>query len=251
MTLLPPGPNSRPQQVVLVLSSSVPANWTINAPGVRGHVSVHVRASCLCSVDSRLAGGDVGFRSVSLQASDTVTPPYPPEPDLALSSSRLSDLSTGPDVLAWTRRSGFPRVASYTEVELANRVVIQLAGGGTGPMTERVPAGSTDALAAPNPPREALTVQCEDGRISAAVASQVHMFYSLLLILLHPGLTPVLVPGCVGPGGCRDVARPDVPGPVQRQPFPAAVSGGFLRNRSSAAVTARRGPVPKHGEGTR
>uniref|UniRef100_A0A8C9ZXK5 TGFBR3/Endoglin-like N-terminal domain-containing protein n=1 Tax=Sander lucioperca TaxID=283035 RepID=A0A8C9ZXK5_SANLU len=40
---------SKMQTVVLILSSSVPINWAIVAPGVRGHVSVHVRApSLLC-----------------------------------------------------------------------------------------------------------------------------------------------------------------------------------------------------------
>lgn len=58
--------------------------------------------------------------------------PYPPEPELHLSSTVNPDLSTISDLLAWAGESGYTKVTSYTEADLANRFVIQLAGGGTG-----------------------------------------------------------------------------------------------------------------------
>lgn len=61
-----------------------------------------------------------------------MSPPYPPEPDLTLSSTLNSDLSTISDLLVWASDSGYTTVTSYTEADLANRFVIQLAGGGTG-----------------------------------------------------------------------------------------------------------------------
>ncbi|PWA15486.1 hypothetical protein CCH79_00014700, partial [Gambusia affinis] len=42
VSLLPPVATSEPHKVVLILSCSVPVNWVITAPGVRGHVSVHL-----------------------------------------------------------------------------------------------------------------------------------------------------------------------------------------------------------------
>lgn len=106
VSLVPPVASWKTQKVVLILSSSVPVNWAVVAHGVRGHISVH--------------------------SSNSVSPPYPPEPDLTLSSTLNSDLSTVPDLLVWASESGYTKVTSYTEADLANRFVIQLAGGGTG-----------------------------------------------------------------------------------------------------------------------
>lgn len=61
-----------------------------------------------------------------------MSPPYPPEPGLTLSSTLNTDLSTIPDLLVWASESGYTKVTSYTEADLANRFVIQLAGDGTG-----------------------------------------------------------------------------------------------------------------------
>lgn len=47
VSLVPLVANSNTQKVVLILSSSVPVNWAITAHGVRGHISVHVRAASL------------------------------------------------------------------------------------------------------------------------------------------------------------------------------------------------------------
>lgn len=81
------------------------------------YISYYVYVSVLC---------------VSPQSSNSVSPPYPPEPDLTLSTTLNSDLSTISDLLAWASDSGYTKVTSYTEADLANRFVIQLAGGGTG-----------------------------------------------------------------------------------------------------------------------
>lgn len=69
---------------------------------------------------------------LSSQSSNSVSPLYPPEPGLTLTSMLTSDLSTTHDLLSWANQSGFPKVASYTEADLANHFVIRLAGGGTG-----------------------------------------------------------------------------------------------------------------------
>uniref|UniRef100_A0A673CLS6 TGFBR3/Endoglin-like N-terminal domain-containing protein n=1 Tax=Sphaeramia orbicularis TaxID=375764 RepID=A0A673CLS6_9TELE len=42
VSLVPPTVHSNTQEIVLILSSSVPVNWAIAAHGVQGHVCVHV-----------------------------------------------------------------------------------------------------------------------------------------------------------------------------------------------------------------
>ncbi|XP_073350180.1 transforming growth factor beta receptor type 3 [Pagrus major] len=168
VSLTPLVANSKTQKVVLILSSSVPVNWAIVAHGVRGHVSVH--------------------------SSNSVSPPFPPEPDLTLSSTLSSDLSTIPDLLMWARESGYTRVTSYTEADLANRFVIQLSGGGTG-QDPYVVAVMNPLVVRPlwaeerrlrqwlngggraGGGRESFTVQCEDGRLSVTV--EQHILQSL------------------------------------------------------------------------
>ncbi|XP_037646946.1 transforming growth factor beta receptor type 3 isoform X2 [Sebastes umbrosus] len=160
VSLVPLVANSKTQAVVLILSSSVPVNWAIVAHGVRGHISVH--------------------------SSNSVSPPYPPEPDLTLSSSLNSDLSTIPDLLVWARESGYSKLTSYTEADLANRFVIQLAGGGTdvapvmNPLVVRPPWAEERRLrqwlnggGRAGIGRESFTVQCEDGRLSVTVDQHI------------------------------------------------------------------------------
>ncbi|XP_031150990.1 transforming growth factor beta receptor type 3 [Sander lucioperca] len=151
---------SKMQTVVLILSSSVPINWAIVAPGVRGHVSVH--------------------------SSNSVSPPYPAEPGLTLSSTLNSDLSTISDLLVWANERGYSKVTSYTEADLANRFVIQLAGGrtdlavGMNPLVGRPPWAEERRLrqwlnggGRPGGDRLILTVQCEDGRLSVSVDQHI------------------------------------------------------------------------------
>ncbi|XP_071330640.1 transforming growth factor beta receptor type 3 isoform X2 [Trachinotus anak] len=160
VSLVPPVANSKAQRVVLILSSSVPVNWAITAHGVRGHISVH--------------------------SSNSVSAPYPPEPDLTLSTALNSDLSTISDLVAWASESGYTKVTSYTEADLANRFVIQLAGGGTdvlaemNPLVVRPPWAEERRLrqwlngggrAGGGP--ESFTVQCEDGRLSVTVDQHI------------------------------------------------------------------------------
>ncbi|XP_029292710.1 transforming growth factor beta receptor type 3 isoform X2 [Cottoperca gobio] len=160
VSLLPLVANSKPQTVVLILSSSVPVNWAIMAHGVRGHISVH--------------------------SSNSVSPPYPPEPDLTLSSALNSDLSTISDLLVWARESGYTKVTSYTEADLANRFVIQLAGGVTdvvavkNPLFVRPPWAEERRLrqwlsggGRAGGDRESFTVQCEDGRLSVTIDQHI------------------------------------------------------------------------------
>ncbi|XP_042360092.1 transforming growth factor beta receptor type 3 [Plectropomus leopardus] len=156
VSLVPLKANSKTQVVVLILSSSVPVNWAIVARGVRGHVSIH--------------------------SSNSVSPPYPPEPGLTLSSTLNPDLSTIPDLLLWASESGYTTVTSYTEADLANRFVIQLAGGGTdavavmNPLVVRPPWAEERRLrqwlsggGRAGGRQESFTVQCEDGRLSVTV----------------------------------------------------------------------------------
>ncbi|XP_068593163.1 transforming growth factor beta receptor type 3 isoform X2 [Cebidichthys violaceus] len=160
VSLVPMVTNSKSQTVVLILSSSVPVNWAVVAHGVRGHVSVH--------------------------SSNSVSPPYPPEPDLTLSSTLNSDLTTIPDLLAWARESGYTGLTSYTEADLANRFVIQLAGGVTDAVAVMNPAVARppwaeerrlrqwlNAGGRARGARESFTVQCEDGRLSVTVDRRV------------------------------------------------------------------------------
>ncbi|KAE8282831.1 Transforming growth factor beta receptor type 3 [Larimichthys crocea] len=158
--LVPLVANSKTQKVVLILSSSMPVNWAIVAHGVQGHISVH--------------------------SSNSVSPPYPPEPDLTLSSTVNSDLSTIPDLLVWASERGYTMVTSYTEADLANRFVIQLAGGGTdvvavmNPLVVRPPWAEERRLrqwlnggGRAGGGRESFTVQCEDGRLSVTMDQHI------------------------------------------------------------------------------
>ncbi|XP_054615588.1 transforming growth factor beta receptor type 3 isoform X2 [Dunckerocampus dactyliophorus] len=152
VSLVPPPNNSLRPKVVLILSSSVPVNWAIVAHGVQGHISIH--------------------------SSNSVSPPYPPEPDLSLATTLIPDLSTIPDLLLWANVSGYSNVTSYTEADQANRFVIQLSGTGTAvkPVAKRPKWAEERRLrewlnggARAGGGRESFTVQCEDGRLSVTL----------------------------------------------------------------------------------
>ncbi|XP_068192421.1 transforming growth factor beta receptor type 3 [Antennarius striatus] len=168
VSLVPLVNNSMSQKMVLILSSPVPVSWAITAHGVRGHISVH--------------------------SSNSVSPPYPPEPGLSVSSTLNSDLSTLSDILIWARENGYTKVTSYTEADLANRFVIWLAGGGTGrdldvtavmnPQDATPPWVEEDRLrqwlhggGRTAGGRESFSVRCDDGRLN--VAMDLHILQSL------------------------------------------------------------------------
>ncbi|KAI3360177.1 hypothetical protein L3Q82_014489, partial [Scortum barcoo] len=166
VSLVPLVANSKSQKIVLILSSSVSVNWAIAARGVQGHISVH--------------------------SSNSVSPPYPPEPGLTLSSTLNPDLSTIPDLLVWAGESGYTTVTSYTEADLANRFVIQLAGGGTdvvaavSPLVVRPPWAEERRLRQwlngggnAGGGRESFAVQCEDGRLSVTVDQHILQSFSV------------------------------------------------------------------------
>ncbi|KAM6904733.1 transforming growth factor beta receptor type 3 [Xenentodon cancila] len=160
VSLVPPVASLKTQKVVLILSSSVRVNWAIVARGVRGQISVH--------------------------SSNSISPPFPPEPGLTLSSALNSDLSTISDLLAWARECGYRKVTSYTEADLANRFVIQLAEGGTdevavGNFLQMRPPWAeerelrqwlvTGGRAAGG--RGSFTVSCDDGRLGVTVDQRI------------------------------------------------------------------------------
>ncbi|KAG7505585.1 hypothetical protein JOB18_035295 [Solea senegalensis] len=157
VSLVPPVANSKPQRVVLILSSSVPVNWAVVAHGVQGHITVH--------------------------SSNSVSPPYPPESYLTVSSTLHSDLSSVSDLVVWAGDKGYTRVTSYTEADLANRFVIQLAGAGTdvlaavNALVVRPPWAEERRLRLNSGGRaggglDTFTVQCEDGRLSVTMDQQ-------------------------------------------------------------------------------
>ncbi|XP_072225381.1 transforming growth factor beta receptor type 3 isoform X2 [Leuresthes tenuis] len=105
VSLVPPVASASAHKVVLILSSLVPVSWAISAHGVRGCICVH--------------------------SSNSVSLPHPPEPNLTLSSKLDSGLIIKSDLLVWANERGYNKVTSYTEAQLANHFVIQLAEGGT------------------------------------------------------------------------------------------------------------------------
>nr|XP_046161548.1 transforming growth factor beta receptor type 3-like isoform X2 [Oncorhynchus gorbuscha]XP_046161549.1 transforming growth factor beta receptor type 3-like isoform X2 [Oncorhynchus gorbuscha] len=167
ISLVPPVANAGWHKLVLILSSAVPVNWALTVPGLRGHISVY--------------------------SSNSVSPLYPPEPDLTLTSMLTSDLSTTHDLLSWANQSGFPKVASYTEADLANHFVIRLAGGGTegGPpvhmldgrppwvQEHRLRQWLSEGGGRTSGGWEAVSVQCQDGRLNVAVDRHILQTLSL------------------------------------------------------------------------
>ncbi|XP_008299553.1 transforming growth factor beta receptor type 3 [Stegastes partitus] len=163
VSLVPPVAASKSHKVVLILSSSVPVNWAIVAPGVRGRITVH--------------------------ASNSVSPSYPPEPGLTVSSTLNADLSTITDLLVWAAESGYPAVTSYTEADLANRFVIRLAEGGAEEAAAVNPLLLRPSWMEERRLRQGLNgggrarggggglesfpVKCEDGQLSVAVDQRI------------------------------------------------------------------------------
>ncbi|XP_030591367.1 transforming growth factor beta receptor type 3 [Archocentrus centrarchus] len=160
VSLVPPVTNSRGHKVVLILSSSVPVNWAIAAHGVQGHISVH--------------------------SSNSVSPPYPPEPGLTVASTLDPDLSSISDLLLWASESGFTKVTSYTEADLANHFVIQLAEGGAdkfavmNPLVARPPKEEEHRLrqwlnggGRAGGGQQGFTVNCEGGRLSVMLDKSI------------------------------------------------------------------------------
>ncbi|XP_077414716.1 transforming growth factor beta receptor type 3 isoform X2 [Vanacampus margaritifer] len=156
VSLVPPSDNSSRQNVVLILSSSVPVNWAIVAHNVQGHIFVH--------------------------SSNSVSPPFPPEPELILTTTLIPDLSTIPDLLVWANDNGYKNVTSYTEADQANRFVMQLTGTKADVVVAMRAIAKRPKWAKERRLREWLngggraggggdsfTVQCEDGRLSVAV----------------------------------------------------------------------------------
>ncbi|KAF7686420.1 hypothetical protein HF521_015782 [Silurus meridionalis] len=152
VSLLPPVADAGWCNVVLVLSSAAPVNWAFVTPGLRGHITVY--------------------------ASHSVTPLYPPKPDLTMSSTIVPDLLTNPDLLAWANQNGFSSVTSYTEAHFANRLVVKLKGGGadTVQAVEEAKVEETwlrhwlsHELDAGVSSRKVVNVQCVDGRLAVSV----------------------------------------------------------------------------------
>ncbi|XP_060720813.1 transforming growth factor beta receptor type 3 isoform X2 [Tachysurus vachellii] len=150
VSLLPPVADAGWCNVVLVLSSAAPVNWALVTPGLRGHITVH--------------------------SSHSVTPLYPPKPDLTMSSTVIPDLITTPDLLTWANQNGFSSLMSYTEAHLANRFVIKLKGGGTVQAVREAKLEESwlrrwmshevdDAVDS----RKVVSVQCADGRLAVSV----------------------------------------------------------------------------------
>ncbi|KAF0032343.1 hypothetical protein F2P81_014633 [Scophthalmus maximus] len=215
VSLVPPVADATAQKVVLILSSAVPVNWAVAAHGVRGHISVH--------------------------SSNSVSPPYPPEPDLTLSSTLDSDLSAAPDLLVWASESGHTKVTSYTEADLANRFVIQLAGGGTdvlavtNPLVVRPPWAEERRLRqwlnGGGRGRESFTVQCEDGRLSVTVDQHILQFSCLASVPSTSGPTADNVDEENTPQAGLVPWAPGYPGPdpgVSDLPTPRHRSGPML-----------------------
>ncbi|XP_060759997.1 transforming growth factor beta receptor type 3 [Neoarius graeffei] len=150
VSLLPPVADAGWCNVVLVLSSAAPVNWALVTPGLRGHITVH--------------------------SSHSVTPLYPPKPDLTMSSTIVPDLLTTPDLLAWANQNGYPSVMSYTEAHLANRLVIKLKGGGAVQAVREAKMEETwlrhwlsHEVSDGVDSRKVVSVQCVDGRLTVAV----------------------------------------------------------------------------------
>ncbi|KAJ8404202.1 hypothetical protein AAFF_G00339750 [Aldrovandia affinis] len=165
VSVLPPVAGAGWYKVVLILSSAAPVNWALTANGLRGQISVY--------------------------SSNSVSPLYPPDPDLTLTSMLTPDLLMTHDFLGWANRSGFPKVTSYTEADLANRFVVRLAGGGTdGVVSPRSLAPwprdtilgeegwglrawlSREGDGAGGT-QEAIAVKCQDGQLSVAVDASI------------------------------------------------------------------------------
>ncbi|XP_041832803.1 transforming growth factor beta receptor type 3 isoform X2 [Melanotaenia boesemani] len=151
VSLVSPVASAKSHKVVLILSSSEPVSWTIASHGVQGHIHVH--------------------------SSNSVSPPSPPEPDLTLSSTLDSDLSTTSDLLVWADEKDY-KVTSYTEAGLANHFVIHLAEDKVAAMNSlvmkplRVEESRLRQWLNTGEGQESFTVKCEGGLLSVTVDQQ-------------------------------------------------------------------------------
>nr|XP_061805051.1 transforming growth factor beta receptor type 3-like [Nerophis lumbriciformis] len=174
VSLVRPSDGSLGQNVVLILSSSVPVNWAIVAHDVQGHILIH--------------------------SSNSVSPPYPPETELTLTTTLIPDLSSIADILLWSEENGY-NVTSYTEADQANRFVIRLAGTRTVatmmPVTKRPKWAHEHRLRGwlngdgADRGRDSLTVQCENGRLSVAVDQ-----HTLQNLSMHVSAVTLRDPAC-------------------------------------------------------
>ncbi|KPP70852.1 hypothetical protein Z043_110279 [Scleropages formosus] len=168
VSVLPPTANAGWYELVLILSSAVPVNWALSASGLQGHISVY--------------------------SSNTVSPLYPSEPDLTMTSTLNPNLHVTRDLVAWAKQQGFPAATSYTEADLANRFVIRLARAEPGrvPSMHSLAAWSGAGQGWGQDSRlrqwlrqqgstayagvavsEAASAQCHDGQLSVAVDAGV------------------------------------------------------------------------------
>ncbi|XP_066531208.1 transforming growth factor beta receptor type 3 isoform X2 [Hoplias malabaricus] len=163
ITLLPSVADAGWYNVVLVLSSAAPVNFALVTPGLRGHITVH--------------------------SSHSVTPLYPPKPDLTMTTTIVPDLLLHPDLLAWADQNLYPFVSSYTEANLANRFVIKLKGGGTAQTVLEAKKEETrlrqwlshedDDDNGAEGSQEAISAQCMDGRLTVSVDKHILQALSL------------------------------------------------------------------------
>ncbi|KAI4876044.1 hypothetical protein NFI96_021035, partial [Prochilodus magdalenae] len=164
ITLLPTVADAGWYNLVLVLSSAVPVNFAMVTTGLRGHITVY--------------------------SSHSVTPLYPPKPDLTMTTSIVPDLLMNPDLLTWAKQNDYPLVTSYTEANLANRFVIRLRGSGTVQVAMEAKEEETrlrqwlsheddDGVEGS---QEAISAQCLDGRLTVSVDKQVLQALSLSVL---------------------------------------------------------------------
>ncbi|KAL7883535.1 hypothetical protein SRHO_G00011930 [Serrasalmus rhombeus] len=155
ITLLPSVADAGWYNIVLVLSSAAPVNFALVTTGLRGHITVY--------------------------SSHSVTPLYPPKPDLTMSTIIVPDLLMHPDLLAWTKENDYSFVMSYTEANLANRFVIKLRGRET--VQEALEAKEEETRFrqwlsredddGAESSQEVIRAQCLDGRLTVSVDKQI------------------------------------------------------------------------------
>ncbi|KAL1278968.1 hypothetical protein QQF64_025641 [Cirrhinus molitorella] len=161
VSLLPPVAHSGYHRIVLILSSAVPVNWALVAPEVKGHIKVYSSNSVSLPYQTQAAG-------------------------LSMTSTVTSDLLSTPDLLEWADQTGFPKVTSYTEADLANRFVIRLREGGKGgsDAEPRSLDGRQDDIMTDRS-SEVLSYHCEGGALTVAVYTQMLQVFPVLAVTLR------------------------------------------------------------------
>ncbi|KAL6460654.1 hypothetical protein MHYP_G00306200, partial [Metynnis hypsauchen] len=166
ITLLPSVADAGWYNLVLVLSSAAPVNFALVTAGLRGHITVY--------------------------SSHSVTPLYPPKPDLTMSTIIVPDLFMHPDLLAWAKENDYSFVMSYTEANLANRFVIKLRGRET--VQEAMEAKEEETRFrqwllredddGAESSQEVIRAQCLDGRLTVSVDKQILQALSLPVLVV-------------------------------------------------------------------